>query len=349
MKANIIMFPKSYRNIIQSFTMIFSILIISACSNDTKQNHYEQAQTAFQDNKFYEARIYLLNTLRNNPTDIKSNALFADVALQLSDGDSALSALEKLPEDHEDLRALKSHASILKGRINDVINSYDVIDAKNYTAEDWRMLSWALFEREEAEKAFEILESALKHFPKNSDLLALLGNYYLTKSNNNKALDYSINALKFDEDNYEALNLAARASLRLNQIDKAKEYYFKAYEAYPDNPIPAINLAGIALDEKDIKTAKPYLEQAEQINAALPFTKFIKARYAHLTGDNALAKEILMASNSGLENFEPAIFLAGKVAYELGDHQVAAARLRRSLAAEPNNDEARRLLTKIEQ
>ena len=179
-------------------------------------------------------------------------------------------------------------------------------------------------------------------------MLTLAGSYHLEKSNNELALQFAQKAMEYDEINFPALNLGARAALRSNQLDKAKEYYLTAYEKFPDNPIPPINLASIALDENDPESAKPYVEYAKQLNGSLPLTLYIIARYANATGDNQSAKTILQDTKSGLDNFGPAIFLAGKVAYDLGELEVAAARLRRSLAVNPENNEARALLNKIE-
>lgn len=326
--------------------LLLTTMGASACSTE-KADNIAEAQAAINDNKFQEARIFLLNQLRENPADANANALYANVMLQLGDGDSALTALEKLPAEYAELRALKSQALILKGRGDDVLAQYETIDQANLSAQDWRMIIWAKFSTNALDAAYKDAQIALKKYPENSDILSFAGNYHLEKGNNPLALQFAERALQYDDANYEALNLAARANLRLNKAQDAKIYYERAALAYPDNPIPVINLAGIAMDVGDLDTARTNLETAERLNAALPLTKFIKARYLNLSGDNAAAKVILQDANSGLDGFGPAVFLAGKVAFELGEFSVARSRLNRSLAIDPDNQEARILLTKI--
>lgn len=336
------------RNFIIPIVLGASCITLSACDS-APTDHIAEARSAVKDNEFQNARVHLLNTLRENPRDIEANILYAQVMLRLGDGDSALTALEKLPTDYENLRTMKAHALILRGRSIDVLNQYQNIDKSQYNDQDWRMLIWAKFETNRVNETLDDINEALAKHPDNPDLLSISGNYHLTKLNNSQALTNANEALQFDQTHYDALNLAGRATLRLNQIDEAQKYYERAASFHPDNPIPIINLAGIAMDKSDLKKASDYVEQAERLNSALPLTKFVKARYANLTGDNATAKEILQDSKSGLDNFGPAIFLSGKVAYDLGEFTFAQARLERSLAIDPVNEQARQMLAKIAQ
>ncbi len=325
---------------------LLTLTSVSACSFGEKDNIGE-AQSAFEENNFQTARVFLLNHLREDPTNAEGNALYAKVMLQLGDGDSAQTALSKLPSDFDDIRALKAQASILKGRGNDVLKKYRTVERSEFTSQDWRMLIWAKFSMNDYDEAYADIENALQKFPNDSDLLYLAGNYQLEKGNSLQAIKFADKALESKEKNYEALDLGAKASLRVYKIDQAQQYYERGAKFFPDNPIPVINLAGIAMDKNDLDTAKTYLENAERLDSALPLTKFIKARYLNLKGDNEAAKDILQDSNSGLDDFGPAIFLAGKIAFELGEMTVARSRLNRSLAFNPYNQEAKQMLSKI--
>ncbi len=335
---------KTYKNLL--FPMLITMMGVSAC-NDAQVDNISEAQSAFEENSFQEARIFLLNLLREDPANQEANALYAKVMLELGDGDSAQTALAKLPADFEDIKALNAQALILKGRGIDALALYRDVEPSTFTPQDWRMVIWAKFATNAYEEGYEDVKTALEKYPDNSDLLSLAGIYHLEKGNNPLALQFANKSLGFDEKNYDALDLGGRASLRINKIDQAQAYYERGAEAFPDNPIPVINLAGIAMDKNDLDSAKTHLESAERLNASLPLTKFIKARYLNMTGENVAAKEILQDSNTGLDNFGPAVFLAGKIAFELGEMSVARSRLNRSLAINPNNPEARDLLSKI--
>ncbi len=336
----------SIRNIRIVSVLTLSSLSLAACSG-SQGDALSQAQSAYDSNAYQDARIYLLNRLQENPNDQAANLLFAKVALSLGDGESARTALGKLPENQEGLRPMQSHAAILRGRARDVVTQYEEIDQSNWLEQDWRMLNWAKLELGMDQQAYESLQTAIKKHPNSSDLLALLGNYYLNKNDLKTALEFAKKALNNDEDNYEALNLAGRCSIRLGDIKQAEIYYDQAAKKYPDNPIPVINLAGLALDRDDLKTAEPYVKRAQQLNSELPFTKFIEARYKHIMGDNQAAKTILQDTKSGLDGFGPAISLMGRVAYELGEYELAADRLKRSLAEDPNNIEDQNLLNQV--
>lgn len=335
---------KTYKNLL--LPLLITVMGVSAC-NDSQVDNISEAQSAFEDHNFKKARIFLLNLLREDPTNQGANALYAMVMLELGDGDSALTALAKLPADFEDIKALNAQALILKGRGNDALALYRDVEPSTFTPQDWRMVIWAKYTNKAYEEGYKDVKTALKKNPDNSDILSLAGIYHLEKGNNSLALQFAAKSLKFDDKNYDALDLGGKASLRINKIDQAQAYYERGATAFPDNPIPAINLAGIAMDKNDLDSAKTYLESAERLNASLPLTKFIKARYLNMTGENVAAKEILQDSNTGLDNFGPAVFLAGKIAFELGEMSVARSRLNRSLAINPNNLEARDLLSKI--
>ncbi len=335
---------KIFKNLL--FPILLTTVGVSACSFGQTDNIAE-AQSAYEKNNFQNARIFLLNQLREDPSDIEANALYAQVMLQLGDGDSAQTALAKLPSGFKDIRALKAQALILKGRNYDVVADYKTVAPSDFTAQDWRMMIWAKFGNNNYEEAYKDIQTAFKKHPNDSDILSLAGNYHLEEGNNSLALQFADKALRYNEKNYEALNLGGRASLRLNMIDQAQKYYERGTAAFPDNPIPAINLAGIAMDKGEIDSAKTFVDRAVKLDAGLPLTKFIKARYLNMTGDNIAAKEILQDSKSGLDGFGPAVFLEGKIAYELGEMSVARSRLNRSLALNPYNQEAKNLLSKI--
>lgn len=320
--------------------------MLSACSSGADDN-MGNAQSAFEQNSYQKARIFLLNELKKDPNNIEANALYARVMLGMADGDSAQAAINKLPDGFDDIRAMKAHALILKGQSSEVLNLYQNIDSADYSKQDWRMIIWAKLEFNELDDAYADIQTALKLHPNNSEILSHTANYHLLKADNPSALNFADKAIEKDSNNFEAYSVAGRASLRMSKIDEAAEYYRRADEAFPDNPLPALNLAGIAMDKNDLNTAKPYVEKALRLNGSLPLTKFIEARFAHASGDYESAKDILQDAKSGLSNFGPAIFLSGKVAFDMGEYEVAAARLRRAVSDNPGNIEARQLLDQI--
>lgn len=321
-------------------------IILSGCSGKSADNMAD-AQSAIEQNRFQKARIFLLNELQEDPSNVEVNALYARVMLNMGDGDSAQAALNKLPANFADLRAMKAHALILKGQSGEVLNIYRNVDGASLSEQDLRMVIWAKLEANELNNAFTDIEKALKLYPQNSEILAHKANYYLLKTNNPFALNFADKALKINPSNFEAYSVAGRALLRMNKIDDAAKYYSRADEAFPDNPLPALNLAGIAMDKNNLDAAKPFVDKALRLNSSLPLTKFIEARYAHATGDYQTAKDILQDAKSGLGDFGPAIFLSGKVAFDMGEFEVAAARLRRAMSDNPANVEARQLLERI--
>lgn len=338
-------FFSNYKLSLSALIMIMMVNI-SACSQ-TDTDNIAKAQSAYEDNKFRSARIFLLNELQENPADINANALLAQTALAMGDGDSAQAALNRLPDDFDNIRPMKAHALILKGQSSEVINLYAGIDSKDYNDQDWRMLIWAKIEAGEDKNINSDLQRALGIYRKNSQLLSLSAAHQLTQFNNRTALSSAQKAIEYDENNFEAYNIAGLAALRMNNIEEAIDIYTRADENFPDTPIPAINLADIALDKNDLETAKPYVEKAEKLSNTLPLTLYIKARYAHASGDNEIAKSILQDSKSGLDDYEPAIFLSGKVAFELGEYELAASKLRRIIANDPRNEEAAAILKQI--
>jgi len=61
-----------------------------------------------------------------------------------------------------------------------------------------------------------------------------LGETHLKKGRNKKALDYLLKAERFDPYNPEILCLLGTAYFRLDQVDKAKWYYYESLEREPE-------------------------------------------------------------------------------------------------------------------
>ena len=81
----------------------------------------------------------------------------------------------------------------------------------------------------EADTAVEMLEEVYAKY-RNSRLYETMGYILLEKGDLNKALEFNLEALDYDDENPIILDNLGQTYYRLGQKEKAKEYFEKAEE-----------------------------------------------------------------------------------------------------------------------
>lgn len=105
------------------------------------------------------------------------------------------------------------------------------------------------FVKENPEYEADLIEATnLVSDDDNEKSLAELGQYYLSKNNKEKALEYFEKALKQDTDNFAVLRNVMLLQIDLKRFDEAAENSTKALEKYPSQPIFYL-INGVALNE----------------------------------------------------------------------------------------------------
>jgi tetratricopeptide (TPR) repeat protein len=156
--------------------------------------------------------------------------------------------LDALPNDVE-VHFRYSLGLAMEGRYQDALVAAErTITADPFTADGWALRSMMLDLNDRYGEAIASAQRALELNPKNARAMAFLAQAYDDSGQHDLALETVNKALDLDGKSFEALRVRGWLAWN-NEYDTqaAKSYYQKAYDAAPNLPLLAIDLAQINL------------------------------------------------------------------------------------------------------
>jgi predicted Zn-dependent protease len=148
--------------------------------------------------------------------------------------------------------------------------------------------------------------------------------------------------LQLQPDNPQALYLQGQIHLDLeNDINGAAESYRRVVRLDPEHEEARVGLAVALLELKDYRGAA---EQLEYMRRAQPDNLRVRVGLADCRdglGDQAEALRLVDGVLAEEPQYGPALALRGRFALEAGDRAAAESSLRRAVAANPNDHQAR--------
>jgi len=115
------------------------------------------------------------------------------------------------------------------------------------------------------DKALSHFYSAMEINPKLAKHWLAIGETHLKKGRNKKALDYLLGVEKRDPLNAELLCLLGTAYFRLDQVDKAKWYYYESLEREPERLATLESLAYFYEKLSEFPKAIMFYQEVEKI------------------------------------------------------------------------------------
>lgn len=313
-------------------------LLLGACSTDAS-DPMVQAQSAFADNDYRGARIYLMSALQDNGADPAANLLYGKTLLQLGDGVAAEAALKKLSGNKEhqtEVRGLMAHALLLRDMPRRALKLVQNVDPEHAKLAYW-VKAQALLQLDREDEAITALSNGLAAAPNDPGLLALRGNYEIDRRNISEAQRTAALALRHGPDNLDALLLSGQLALMRQDLPAAKLMFDKAVKLYPDSITPLFSVAAVNADLGDQKQAKKDLKRILELAPGHPMALFLMAKIAFNDGDIDRAHELVQGAGEILDNVPGAILLRGEIAYLQGNNEQAIDWLRRFLANRPGH------------
>lgn len=139
-------------------------------------------------------------------------------------------------------------------------------------------------------EAKQALSALIKQNPTNSEYYRIYGQILSDEGNQNEAINYLIDALRWDPKNGYALIMMGNVYARhKNDIETAIKYYDQAVKLDPENNIAINNIGANLLQKGQIAEGIKYLERAYQINPSYPNTPYGLAVAAQKQGDTEKA------------------------------------------------------------
>ena len=313
-------------------------LTLGACSTDAS-DPLAQAQSAFAENDYRGARIYLMSALKDDSTDPAANLLYGKTLLQLGDGVAAEAAFKKLSGNkayQAEVRGLMAHALLLRDMPERALELVQDVNQRHANLAFW-VKAQALLQLDREDEAVKALADGLSAEPRDPGLLALRGNYEIDQRNISQARRTAALALKHGPDNLDALLLSGQLALIGQDLPDAKAMFDKALKLYPDSITPLFSVAAVNADMGNQKQAKVDLKRILELAPGHPMALFLMAKIAFNDGDIDRAHELVQGAGETLGDVSGTLLLRGEIAYLQGNHEQAIDWLRKFLADRPGH------------
>ena len=135
-----------------------------------------------------------------------------------------------------------------------------------------------------------ILAELIQEVPHDDELHRIMGQIHFEEGEHDTAIDYLIDALRWNPKNTSALilmgNLFAKAK---KDVDTALTYYNQVLQEKPDDAIALHNIGANLMLADRVKEAKPYLFKSLESDPDYPNTLHALAMVSHKEGDHEQA------------------------------------------------------------
>jgi putative PEP-CTERM system TPR-repeat lipoprotein len=192
----------------------------------------------------------------------------------------------------------------------------------------------------QGEAADQQVASIIARHPENLEVLTVVGDFYISYGDSEKAADYFERAVIVDNTFVPALLGQARATRRLGDLRSAAELYESVLIQEENNILALVNLADLRAIEGNAEQSIELLELAVLSNAVSPVPRVMLAQVLARQGEVIRAEQLAqeasrMAPEDGLTQAE-----VGSVLLDTGKHIEALSYLRKAIDLAPQSSTA---------
>lgn len=185
-----------------------------------------------------------------------------------------------------------------------VIIEIDIPSIESQEADYQKVVS--LSEQGNFSEAKSILSKLINQNPSVSEYHRIMGQILSEEGNQEEAINYLIDSLRWDSKNNWALLMMGNIFARFkDDIPTAMKYYDQALVANPNDNITINNIGANLMQQGKLEEAKIYFDKAIQIDNQYPNTYFALAMIAEMEGDLEAAFDRLIQSIKVNKNNEP--------------------------------------------
>lgn len=285
------------KRLIDAVSLLMLVTVLAGCggAEERKEKHIEKAKSYFQAKNYVKARVEAKNALQIVPKDVAARLLYARIEEKLAFAENS----EEAP-------------GVQRAHMQNALNQYRKVlgldennaDAKSrlavYYIQYYKVPNIASKQKNEFLKtAKSYAEDALALQKKNADAMAVLARVSLFNKNLDIALDKVDTALKFNADNYFALETKVLVLHEKKRLDQAVSLISEAASRQPENILLSGLLAKLYLSQKKPDAAVKVLQQLVETHPAnkSAYKKLISL-YVHLKQND----KALSVYNKAIEN-----------------------------------------------
>lgn len=321
-------------------------------------NHYESALKAYNNDKVNEAYIHVKNAIKDDPDNLSSRFLLAQILFDLRSYALAEQELYSALVQGLDLNlAIRTlgDSLLMQGKFVEALEI-----ASDEMLNDAGRFQLGLI-RAMAYRNLSKLESAQQEYArllrrKPDDIEALLGiaTVYLFTEQRSKGQRVLLKAFKVEPNNAEAWRLKALYVQNENQ-QKALEYLLKSNQLEPDNINTLGNLATLYMELNEYQKANEITDEILEVSPNDLQTLLLKSEILNVLGDDALSEQMIATLSNSLSVFEDAdissnsdlLLLDAMTNYKQGKLQEARVQFIKYLSTNKGNINAAVILSDI--
>jgi len=317
-------------------------------SDSSKAEVFAQVQNMFDARQFEEAKAYLTKLQVRGDLAVEKYMWLSRVQLELGAGIAAEAAILRaraLKADYAITAVPFAKALLVQGKYTEALEAMRGVRVpNNLQAQAYIVSGDAQFALRDYAAAKRDYELAIDSDDRNFQPYLGLSRLRLNDGDLLGAKELAEKAAARDPQNTMVEFTLGLISRYTGDINSAEVHFLKAVSLFPSHIMANIELASIRINQNRIAEAESYLDVVYSASLNQPMAIFLSAAILAIQGDFENAELNLLRVRSLTENYLPAIYVRGLVAYQLGKNQVAAQALEKVLTVSPNNKAARMAL-----
>jgi putative PEP-CTERM system TPR-repeat lipoprotein len=333
-------------------TKAIALLLLATANNAAiaADDLLQPAQHYLEKGDAKSAVIELKNLLQKSPENTEARVLLGEIYIRLNDADSAIKEFEKA----RDLKMPKekwvnslAQAYLLQNQYKTLLEKLppdpQLPAAANAKLQALRGIA-QLSLPNEADKARESFDAALKTDPNSVDALLGLAMLELSKQQYKQASDYATQVTAKVPKNSQAWELLCNIKRTNGDLPGALEAYTHAVDTQPNNVKARLGRASIYIANRKEQEARKDVEAAKKVAGETPFILYTDGVIDFQFNKLDDAKEKLIKVNGRIPDHLPTLYLLGSIAYQKNEGEQAEYYLSKVVTALPNNLPATKLL-----
>ncbi|MYL97861.1 tetratricopeptide repeat protein [Novosphingobium sp. FGD1] len=322
----------------------FAALFALASCGESPEAVFRDAQTAFAQENYQEARLDLVEALRARPTDHAMLVLLAETHLRLGDPDSAEWAIGRLERAGGKPPArIKAEVALLR---QDPTLALDLL-GRDETVDGWRIRGEAYAMLGQADAARHAFEQGLKAGG-NVRLGSAYGRELLLAEDFGAAGKVLARMRSLAPQSYETLVMAADLAAAQGQDEAAIAAYRRTIDAFPDRAAPMLALANQYDALGKVDDAISLVERAAKIDAGDPQVEELRFQLLSEKGEWEKIRLALQTRETSLQPGSALSMTYGEALLRLGHAEQARVIFRRAALVLPGNPYSRLMLGQAE-
>lgn len=328
--------------------LLLAALVAWACLSvpvAAQRDFVGDAQALLADKRYDAALALLTEAHEDGRASAESYRLLADVYLNTGSGIAAEAAIDRarqLGADYAATAVPYAKSKLIQGQFDRALEALRGVTIPAQMRGDALIITGdAYFATGDFAAAERLYEDARAGYPEDYQAYLGLARLALKAGRLEDARTLADQAYARSSDNTMVQYTRGLLARYRGEPDVAESFFLDAVRLFPGNLMANLELAGIRINQQRFEEAETYLDAVYAASPKNPMAQYLSGVILSSRGQYAEAEALLNRARGATENYLPAIYVRGLVAYELDNNAVALDQLSKVLQARPANRAAR--------